>query len=1030
VVALAAPTTASASTPTLTTASPLPPAGSIGLRLLDAPVSAGNDPRARIYIVDHLAPGTVIHRRIEVSNTTTSTTHVSLYPAAATIADGSFLGEAGHTANDLSSWTSVSPGDYDIVAGGRTTATVTISVPDDAAPGEQYGVVWAEAGSAPTAGGGITQVSRVGIRLYVSVGPGGPPAADFTIDSLTAARSPDGHPVVLANVHNTGGRALDMSGTLQLLSGPAGLRAGPFPAALGTTLAIGDTEAVTVTLDKALPAGPWDASITLHSGLLERSAHASITFPDTGAAPSVVATSTRHERLNSVVLALIVLLLLAIAILLILLRRRRRRRVADVAPARTHRPHRVPAIAVAHAKVVISAARFSTRVVQGRRPRRWCFGAETIGLTVALLLAGQMSSSSRAYAADVVVPLGAAEKYSVLGGTGVTSTGATDISADLGVSPASSVVESPPIIVGGQIHAGDPTAAQAHAALVVAYADAADAARTPVVEVAGDLTGQLGPGVYHATGALELTGTLTLNGNTDPNAVFIFQVGAALTTAAASNVSLIGGARASNVFWRVVGAAGIGASASFSGTIMASGAITVGAGAIVTGRVLSIDGAVTLAANTIKTPPTVEITGGAIFYTLDTTPTISGTADAADGTTVTVTVAGQTMIPTVQGDGGAWSVTAATVPDGMYRVVASVTGPAENTSTARQTLTVGETTAVSLGSAESYSVLSAAIATNTGITTHLTGDLGADSVVGFSKPENVDGLIRSAAETARALADLDLAYNDAAGRTPTGSLAADPNGTTLHPGVYNIDAAVNLTGILTLDGDGDPNAVFIFQVNAALNTEASSSVSLVDSAQASNVFWQLNGAAVIGASASFSGTIMAKGAITVSAGASLAGRALSFAGVTLASNIITTPAATGGILAITVPAGPVNLGTFAYAATEHTISGLLGSVQVDDTRGGSAVTGWVVSVAATAFTPLIAASSVSYSAGSITQIRGAANYTGYSPGDLSGAVPAVMYTGSSGDNAAATTWNPTIFVIVPGGAVAGVYTSTITHSVA
>ena len=84
-------------------------AGSIGLRLLDVPVTAANDPRAQIYIVDHLAPGTVIHRRIEVSNTTRSTAHVVLYAAAATIENGSFLGAAGHTPNDLSTWTSVDP---------------------------------------------------------------------------------------------------------------------------------------------------------------------------------------------------------------------------------------------------------------------------------------------------------------------------------------------------------------------------------------------------------------------------------------------------------------------------------------------------------------------------------------------------------------------------------------------------------------------------------------------------------------------------------------------------------------------------------------------------------------------------------------------------------------------------------------------------------------------------------------------------------------------------------------------------------
>jgi hypothetical protein len=67
------------------------------------------------------------------------------------------------------------------------------------------------------------------IRLYLSVGPGGAPAANFTIDSLTAKRTPDGHPTVLARVHNTGGRALDMNGTLRLVDGPGALDAGPYP---------------------------------------------------------------------------------------------------------------------------------------------------------------------------------------------------------------------------------------------------------------------------------------------------------------------------------------------------------------------------------------------------------------------------------------------------------------------------------------------------------------------------------------------------------------------------------------------------------------------------------------------------------------------------------------------------------------------------------------------------------------------------------------------------------------------------------
>ena len=282
-------------------------AGGIGLRLIDAPASAGDDPRARLYIVDHLAPGTVIHRRVEVSNSTDSAEHVVLYPAAASVANGSFLGAEGHTRNDLSTWTSVDPSASDIPGGGRLTATVTIRVPSDAPPGEQYGVVWAEIRSTPDTAGGVIEVSRVGIRLYLSVGPGGAPAADFTIDSLTAERSPEGRPTILAIVHNTGGRALDMSGTLELADGPGGLRAGPFPATLGTTLAIGATESVTIALDGAVPNGPWDARITLRSGLLVRRARATITFPAVGVAPSVHTTPIRSAWPYLVALAVLLL---------------------------------------------------------------------------------------------------------------------------------------------------------------------------------------------------------------------------------------------------------------------------------------------------------------------------------------------------------------------------------------------------------------------------------------------------------------------------------------------------------------------------------------------------------------------------------------------------------------------------------------------------------------------------------------------------------------------------------------------------
>ena len=130
-----------------------------------------------------------------------------------------------------------------------------------------------------------------------------------------------------------------MSGTLQLSAGPGGLSAGPFSARLGTTLAIGDTEPVTFALDKQIPAGPWNARITLQSGLLERSARATITFPATGAAPPVNTTSARPGWLGLAVAGLIVLLLLGIAALLVMLRQRPPNRSAQTAHGGSHQGH-------------------------------------------------------------------------------------------------------------------------------------------------------------------------------------------------------------------------------------------------------------------------------------------------------------------------------------------------------------------------------------------------------------------------------------------------------------------------------------------------------------------------------------------------------------------------------------------------------------------------------------------------------------------------------------------------------------------
>lgn len=301
------------------------PAQTVGIRIVDAPTNRADDPRARQYIVDHVAPGTTISRRVEVSNDTAETQVVQLYPAAGSIRDGNFQFGDGRAANDLTSWTTVDPTSVSPPSGGKSLATVTIAVPADASPGERYGVVWAELPAAVPPGGGIAAVNRVGVRIYLSVGEGSEPASDFGITTFEARRDAEGNPLVAATVHNTGGRALDLSGELRLTNGPGGLSAGPFEATLGTTLGIGQTEPVLVILDPAIPAGPWDARIVLRSGITEREATAKITFPAAAASSSEpVATRARADG-RSRLLPVLVATAVPIGLSLLIFRLIRRR---------------------------------------------------------------------------------------------------------------------------------------------------------------------------------------------------------------------------------------------------------------------------------------------------------------------------------------------------------------------------------------------------------------------------------------------------------------------------------------------------------------------------------------------------------------------------------------------------------------------------------------------------------------------------------------------------------------------------------
>jgi hypothetical protein len=251
----------------------------IGIRLVDVPVDSRNDPRARSYIIDRLVPGSSSRRRVEIVNSMHTTAYVAVYPAAAFLRRGRFGFASGRTGNELSGWTTVTRDVLRLAPGAKALETVTINVPQQASSGTQYAVVWAAVSAGGPSTGGVTLVNRVGVRMYVSIGPGGTGPPNFVVGPLVAKRSATGKPFVVATAHNTGGRPLDIGGTLTLTDGPGGLRAGPFPVEVGTAVAPGGSAPVTVALDKRLPRGPWRAEMRLASGLIHRLAVTTITFP-------------------------------------------------------------------------------------------------------------------------------------------------------------------------------------------------------------------------------------------------------------------------------------------------------------------------------------------------------------------------------------------------------------------------------------------------------------------------------------------------------------------------------------------------------------------------------------------------------------------------------------------------------------------------------------------------------------------------------------------------------------------------------
>ena len=280
------------------------------------------------------------------------------------------------------------------------------------------------------------------------------------------------------------------------------------------------------------------------------------------------------------------------------------------------------------------------------RPRssRARYGAAAAASLVAMS-ATFLASAGTAQAAAGPVPMGTAEPFAVLGGTGITSTGTTTINGDIGSFPTPVMTVTGSVVLTGTDHRGDGVTQAAKTDLTAAYlAAAGQGSDFPVV---ADLAGQtLTPGVYTTASGLAINGPLplTLDAGGDPNAIFVFQAGSTLITQPGTTVNLINGATACNVFWQVTSSTTLGVNSVFRGTILTLTDSTMNTGATLEGSLLTRNGAVTLDSNTIlrpacATPPTTTTT------TSLTTPTTSpaadggqvrrvptGSVDAGDGT--------------------------------------------------------------------------------------------------------------------------------------------------------------------------------------------------------------------------------------------------------------------------------------------------------------------------------------------------------------------------------------------------------------
>ena len=504
------------------------------------------------------------------------------------------------------------------------------------------------------------------------------------------------------------------------------------------------------------------------------------------------------------------------------------------------------------------------------------FSIALLILMTALIIPGVMGSSTN-------VNLGTAGNYVILSESGISTTGTTQVNGNMGVSPAaataitgfglvadSSNQFSTSSLVNGDVYAADyanptpVTLTNAVNDMQAAYI-AANAWSPTVTELgAGNIGGMtITPGVYKWSTGVTIPKDITLSGNS--NDVWIFQIAQGLTTSSSTHVILSGGAQAKNVYWVVAGQTTLGTYSSFNGNILDQTSIVLNTGATLNGRALA-QTAVILDANT-------------------------------------VTTAAEPAAPSNSGS-------------------------------------ISSSTSVNLGTAANYAILAKAGVTTTPGTqnTRIYGNIGvspigAASITGFnlvgvssghfSKSSLVNGNVYAAdyvaptpATLASAISDMQTAYTTANAQTPgvTELGAGNIGSMTLAPGVYKWSTGVTIPSSVILDAQGNPNAVWIFQIAGVLSSGADSHVILTGGAQAQNIYWVVAGNTALGTNSEFNGNILDQSNIALGNDTTLNGRALAQTAVTLIGNTVTNPTAILAPSNSGSTSSSVNLGTAANYA--------------------------------------------------------------------------------------------------------------------